>query len=149
MRSACRSSGFGTPTLRSKNHVGKLEKLLHGRKGSGKSSRAHVPSTSSSHLALPKEEKKMIDECLNTYRQERRAFIAGLKHYFEIDFYKLDRRERTEWLRTYIDSKRQFFETLLEYWEDFPPELVSAFPEGYKKGGKKNANRSKRSGRTL
>jgi hypothetical protein len=91
----------------------------------------------------------MIDESLNTYRQERRAFIAGLNHYFNIDFYRMDRRERSEWLRTYIESKRQFFETLVEYWEEFPPNLIAAFPTGYKKGGKKHVARPKRPRRTL
>ena len=74
----------------------------------------------------------MIDECLNTYRQERRAFIAGLHHYYGIDFYKMERRERSEWLRAYINSKREFFEHLVEHWETFPPSILSAFPSGYK-----------------
>jgi len=79
----------------------------------------------------------MIDESLDTYRQERRAFIAGLKHYYGIDFYKMDRRERADWLKTYIENKRQFFEALTEYWQTFPPSFASKFPAGYKKGGRK------------
>jgi len=74
----------------------------------------------------------MIDESLKTYRQERRAFIAGLSHYYGIDFYKLDRRERADWLRAYIQSKREFFEYLIEHWEKFPPNLLGCFPNGYK-----------------
>lgn len=81
----------------------------------------------------------MIDESLNTYRQERRAFIAGLKHYYGIDFYKMDKRERTQWLQSYISSKREFFQHLLEHWQEFPPTLIGCFPHGYiidKKEGK-------------
>lgn len=74
----------------------------------------------------------MIEESLKTYRQERRAFIAGLAHYYHIDFYKLDHRERTDWLRAYIESKRQFFENMIEYWEKSPPAVRDSFPSGYK-----------------
>jgi len=86
----------------------------------------------------------MIDESLNTYRQERRAFIAGLKHYFEIDFYRMDKRERSEWLKAYIESKREFFENLIDHWKENPEILERAFPKGYKKGGRKYVARSKR-----
>lgn len=60
----------------------------------------------------------MLKESLETYRQERRAFIAGLKHYFGIDFYKLDKKERVEWLNSYISSKRKFMERMVEHWKD-------------------------------
>ena len=79
----------------------------------------------------------MIQESLNTYRQERRAFIAGLKHYYGIDFYRIDRKERTDWLQSYIKSKREFFEHLLEHWDEFPPNLVGCFPDGYRLDKKK------------
>lgn len=86
----------------------------------------------------------MIDESLKTYRQERRAFIAGLSHYFGIDFYRMDRRERTDWLKAYIESKREFFENLVDHWQNCPEALDRAFPQGYKKGGRKYVARSKR-----
>jgi hypothetical protein len=73
----------------------------------------------------------MIEESLNTYRQERRAFILGLKHYYGVDFYKLDVKERKEWLKSYIESKRAFFESMIEYWKDNPPKDV-CLPLGYK-----------------
>ena len=73
----------------------------------------------------------MIDESLNTYRQERKAFILGLKHYYGIDFYDIEKQERTEWLRAYIESKREFFEQMIEHWESCPPQLISSFPDGY------------------
>lgn len=60
----------------------------------------------------------MIQESLETYRQERRAFIAGLKHYYGIDFYKMEHRERTHWLRSYIENKRIFFEAMIEHWKE-------------------------------
>lgn len=73
----------------------------------------------------------MIEESLATYRAERRAFIAGLKHYYGVDFYQLDRKERADWLRSYIENKRKFFETMMEYW-DGVPAAINLFPEGYK-----------------
>jgi hypothetical protein len=73
----------------------------------------------------------MIEESLQTYRQERKAFILGLKHYYGIDFYGLDISERKEWLRSYIESKRNFFESMIEYWKDNPPETFS-LPVGYR-----------------
>ena len=88
--------------------------------------------------------EKMIDESLKTYRQERRAFIVGLQHYFDIDFYRLDKRKRSEWLRTYIESKREFFENLVEHWRDNPQDFDKAFPDGYKRKGKRYVARSKR-----
>jgi len=88
----------------------------------------------------------MIEESLKTYRQERKAFILGLKHYYGIDFYQIDTIERKEWLQSYIKSKRNFFENLLEHWEEFPPNLSKIFPEGYfidkKKGEIKPRRRS-------
>lgn len=66
----------------------------------------------------------MLEESLKTYRQERRAFIAGLKHYYGIDFYQLETQERAQWFRAYLDSKRKFFESLLKTWEEFPPKNV-------------------------
>lgn len=74
--------------------------------------------------------EEMIEETLQTYRQERRAFIIGLKN-LGIDFYSLDRRERSEWLRSYIQSKRDFFESMLEHWKDEPPMLSDKWPQGY------------------
>jgi hypothetical protein len=96
----------------------------------------------------------MIEESLKTYRQERRAFIEGLKHYYGIDFYQIDKIERQEWLQSYIKSKREFFENLLDHWEQFPPNLEGCFPSGYRidrvkrklipKGGSVYGKRSKR-----
>jgi hypothetical protein len=59
----------------------------------------------------------LLDETLDTYRVERKAFIKGLKHYYGIDFYKLDRKERGEWLKTYLQSKRAFFRDMSEIVE--------------------------------
>lgn len=74
------------------------------------------------------KEVRIMEESLNTYRQERRAFIAGLKHYFNVDFYKLDRRERTEWFQSYLLSKREFFSYLMEHWQENPPKSIDGFP---------------------
>ena len=74
----------------------------------------------------------MINESLDTYRQERKCFILGLKHFYAIDFYSLDRRERTQWLGAYIKSKREFFENLIDYWDETPPRVVKGWPTGYK-----------------
>lgn len=51
----------------------------------------------------------MIEESLKTYRAERRAFIINLKHYFNIDFYKMDAKERSYWFSAYLNAKRDFF----------------------------------------
>lgn len=74
----------------------------------------------------------MIEESLKTYRQERLSFILGLRHYYGIDFYKMDRRERTNWLKCYINYKREFFENLIEIFETLPPGLSKVWPKGYK-----------------
>jgi hypothetical protein len=58
---------------------------------------------------------------LKSYRAERQSFILGLKMYFGIDFYKLDKRERSEWLRIYIENKKEILMNMYEYWEDNPP----------------------------
>ena len=79
-----------------------------------------------------------MKESLDMYRQERRSFITGLRSYFGIDFYKLDRAERSEWLRTYIESKREFLTNLIEFWEENHVELNSFDKE--KKSCRKNRN---------
>jgi hypothetical protein len=61
-------------------------------------------------------------ESLETYRSERRSFIVGLKNYFGIDFYQMDKIERAEWLRIYMQNRREFLYNLYEHWKDFPPE---------------------------
>jgi hypothetical protein len=62
----------------------------------------------------------MLRERLQIYRQERRAFILGLKHYYGIDFYKLDRQERKEWLYLYIRSRREFLGNLAACIDGYP-----------------------------
>jgi hypothetical protein len=57
----------------------------------------------------------MIKDSLQIYRQERKAFIMGLKIYYGIDFYKLDKSERNEWLQTYIESRKNFLGYLAAY----------------------------------
>jgi hypothetical protein len=81
-------------------------------------------------------QRSRMKESLDMYRQERRSFISGLRQYFGVDFYKLDRIERTEWLRTYIESKREFLTNLIEFWEDTHVELNSFDRE--KKSCRKN-----------
>lgn len=85
----------------------------------------------------------MIEETLKTYRQERRCFVLGLKHYYGIDFYKLDPQERKQWLNTFIQSKRDFFEHLVEIWKENPPTTLNGFPSGYKfaRSSKKKVHR--------
>ncbi len=58
----------------------------------------------------------MLDERLQIYRQERRTFILGLKYYYGIDYYKLDVKERKDWLHSYIKSRREFLNNLTEHW---------------------------------
>lgn len=62
----------------------------------------------------------MLREKLQVYRQERRSFILGLKHYYGIDFYKLDRQERKEWLYLYIRSRREFLGNLAAHIDEYP-----------------------------
>lgn len=66
-----------------------------------------------------------MKESLEMYRNERRSFVLGLKYYFGIDFYKLDKSERKEWLKTYIESKREFLTNLIQFWEDTHVDLDS------------------------
>jgi len=65
----------------------------------------------------------MLEERLQIYRQERKTFILGLKHYYGIDFYKLDRQERKEWLYLYIRSRREFLGNLVAHWDEYPAIL--------------------------
>jgi hypothetical protein len=65
----------------------------------------------------------MLRQKLQVYRQERRTFILGLKYYYDIDFYKLDRQERKEWLYLYIKSRREFLGKLVACWEEYPATL--------------------------
>jgi hypothetical protein len=61
----------------------------------------------------------MLKERLQIYRQERKTFILGLKHYYGIDFYKLERQERKEWLYLYIRSRREFLGNLVAHWDEY------------------------------
>lgn len=77
-----------------------------------------------------------LRESLETYRTERKSFIIGLKNYFGIDFYKLDRRERAEWLRIYMQNRREVLSNLYEHWKDFPPDgkyVEEVIRENFKK----------------
>ena len=65
----------------------------------------------------------MLEERLQIYRQERKTFILGLKHYYGIDFYKLDRRERKEWLYLYIKSRHEFLANLIKHRYGYPTIL--------------------------
>jgi hypothetical protein len=79
-----------------------------------------------------------MKQSLDMYEQEKKSFIIGLKSYFGIDFYKLDRAERNEWLRTYIECNREFLTSLIEFWEEIHIELNSDDKE--KKSCRKNRN---------
>lgn len=68
----------------------------------------------------------MLRETLNTYRQERRAFIYSLKTHFDIDYYDLDIPERNAWLYCYLELRREFIEM-----------MTIAIKEMSKKGRKK------------
>jgi hypothetical protein len=62
----------------------------------------------------------MLKQRLQVYRQERKTFILGLKYYYNIDFYKLDRQERKEWLYIYIKSRREFLGNLAAHLGEYP-----------------------------
>ena len=62
----------------------------------------------------------MLQEKLQIYRQERKTFILGLKYYYSIDFYKLDRQERKEWLYLYIRSRREFLGNIVAHIDQYP-----------------------------
>jgi hypothetical protein len=65
----------------------------------------------------------MLRQSLEIYRQERKTFILGLKHYYGIDFYKLDKEERKEWLAAYIVSRREFLGNFVSWLENYPASL--------------------------
>lgn len=62
----------------------------------------------------------MLREKLQIYRQERKSFILGLKYYYGINFYKLDRQERKEWLHLYIRSRREFLSNIVAHINEYP-----------------------------
>jgi len=69
----------------------------------------------------------MLRKKLEVYRQERKTFILGLKYYYGVDFHKLDRQERKEWLYLYIKSRREFLRNLVVHWKEHPATLGRLF----------------------
>ncbi len=66
----------------------------------------------------------MMMDGLKRYREDRKVFINTLKNYFEIDFYSMSPKERTEWLSHYRNHKQGMYLHMREHWQDLKTDDV-------------------------